>query len=278
MAITNKIKNLENINDFSKIGLIYFDNSGENLLRHYLEGIFHIKTGCNIKSEYLDNNRLIFPSNDEVNSNWVIASDYPTRNEEEYINTEISSAILLIRNPVDIIISKALLNSKYYEDAFKKIDELIDEWKQFIKYWIKSPIPIHLIRYEDLLIEPEEILKQVCKFMLGIKSIENTKLEYIINQVINKSAKVDENLLAYNMDGETFKNFLTQEVSEKIQKMFFVNLNKMLKKLNYELNANGEMMDWMANYNRDSLVKMVEFHESLYSQYLTATFSTMKIG
>jgi hypothetical protein len=47
----NKIRYLDSVNDFPKIGLMYFENSGENLLRYYLENIFHLKTTNNSKKE-----------------------------------------------------------------------------------------------------------------------------------------------------------------------------------------------------------------------------------
>ena len=47
------IKTLETVNDFPHVGLIYFENSGENLLRFYLEQIFRIKTQTNIRKEFL---------------------------------------------------------------------------------------------------------------------------------------------------------------------------------------------------------------------------------
>ena len=35
----NSIKPLDTVNDFPHVGLMYFENSGENLLRFYLENI-----------------------------------------------------------------------------------------------------------------------------------------------------------------------------------------------------------------------------------------------
>ena len=46
-----KTRYLDPVNDFPKIGLIYFENSGENLLRYYMEKIFNIKTCNNSKKE-----------------------------------------------------------------------------------------------------------------------------------------------------------------------------------------------------------------------------------
>ena len=75
------IKTLDTVNDFPHVGLVYYENSGENLLRFYLEQIFRIQTQTNIKKEFLVspiNN--IFPKKDQdLNLFWVIPSDYPIR-------------------------------------------------------------------------------------------------------------------------------------------------------------------------------------------------------
>ena len=49
----DEIKTLDTINDFPHVGLLSFGNSGENLLRFYLEHILKIKTQSNIKKEFL---------------------------------------------------------------------------------------------------------------------------------------------------------------------------------------------------------------------------------
>ena len=54
------IKTLDTVNDFPHIGLIYFDNSGENLLRFYLEEIFRIQTQTNIKKNFSHHQQIIF--------------------------------------------------------------------------------------------------------------------------------------------------------------------------------------------------------------------------
>ena len=53
------IKTLDTVNDFPHIGLIYFDNSGENLLRFYLEEIFRIQTQTNIKKNFSHHQQII---------------------------------------------------------------------------------------------------------------------------------------------------------------------------------------------------------------------------
>lgn len=259
------VKTLANINNFPKVGLISLENSGENLLRFYLEKIFQIATATNIKKY-----------NQELEDKWIIASDYPSRNRLEYNPVDIATIILLVRNPVDLIMSRVFKESIFVEEALSKIDSMIEEWIEFYKYWINSPIPVHIIRYEDLTHQTEEILKQLCKFLLGLKSIENTKLEYIIK--IALSATIDNSLYAYELQSEDGRGILNEEVLDKIQRKFQTRLDKILKKFNYEIEDNGKVSEWMKNFNIDNMVKSFELHDYLNVQYLTATCINIKLG
>jgi hypothetical protein len=266
-------KYLENINDFAKVGLLYYENSGENLLRLYLERIYRIKTGCNIKKE----KNKVFKQSENIEINWIVASDYPCRNKAEYSEIAISSAILLVRNPVDLIMSQILRDSYFLEEALNKIDQMIEEWKEFYKYWINAPIPIHIVRYEDLIHEPREIIKQLSKFLLGIKALDNSKLEYMIKHALIE--KIDKHYFAYDVEvSQDHQNILSGQNIEKIKEKFYSKLDKILKKFNYEVNADGQALNWMAEFNKDNLVKSVDFHEYLTNQYLTASYFTLKLG
>ena len=58
---------------------------------------------------------------------------------------------------------------------------MINQWKEFYKYWINAPIPCYIVKYEELIEDSSNILKDLNRFMLCIKSIEETK---IIKRVI----------------------------------------------------------------------------------------------
>ena len=276
IKMLSEIKYLENVNNFPNVGLMYFENSGENLLRLYLERIFRIKTGTNIKNEFFDKEKL-FQQNEHIELKWIIASDYPQRNPQEYTSANISSAILLIRNPVDLIMSKILRDSYFLEEALNKIDQMIEVWKEFYKFWVNAPIPVHIIRYEDLIDEPQEILKQLTKFILGIKNIENSKLEYILKVISHE--KIDKHFLAYDVEvREDNHTLLNQESIQKIQHKFYLKLDKLLKKFNYEVSTIAPSFNWLAEFNKDNFVKSVEFHDFLNNQFLTSSYYTINIG
>ena len=144
------IKTLDTVNDFPHVGLIYFENSGENLLRFYLEQIFKIQTQTNIRKEFLISSiNNIFPRKDQdLNLFWIIPSDYPIRDSNEYDPIDISIAIILVRNPIEVIMSYLLKESLLLEEALKRADEMINQWKDFYKYWINAPIPCYMVKDE----------------------------------------------------------------------------------------------------------------------------------
>jgi hypothetical protein len=274
-----EIKTLDSINNFHKIGLIYYENSGENLIRFYLENIFKIKTGCNIKKF---NNKIfnLKPSCDKTFNNWIISSDFPLRNKDEYENEHISLAILLIRNPIDLIMMKILKETFTFEEALIKMESIIDEWKEFNKYWISSPIPIHIIRYEDLLVDSKNILENMCNFLLGISSITNSKLDYAIRNVTEMN--IDKIYFAEKIEqGTIFNNkfiFSNKENFFLIQKKFMEKLSRILNLFNYNPNSDDDTENWLVENNKENLIKSVEFHELLINQYMTTNYYAMKIA
>ena len=282
------IKTLDTINDFPHVGLVYYENSGENLLRFYLEQIFRIQTQTNIKKEFLVspiNN--IFPKKDQdLNLFWVIPSDYPIRESYEYETIDISLAIILVRNPIDVIMSLLLKESLLLEEALKKADEMINKWKSFYKYWLNAPIPCHVVLYEELLEDPANILKNVCKFMLGIKIIEKTKLDYSIQKAIKM--EVDQKYYPFNIllkKNEYINDNMINELEGK-----FTKLSGLMRKFKYssddndndekKYDANFEDLgaNFIKQFNIDNFIKSVELQDNIANSILTSSYYTLRLS
>ena len=282
------IKTLDTINDFPHVGLVYYENSGENLLRFYLEQIFRIQTQTNIKKEFLVspiNN--IFPKKDQdLNLFWVIPSDYPIRESYEYETIDISLAIILVRNPIDVIMSLLLKESLLLEEALKKADEMINKWKSFYKYWLNAPIPCHVVLYEELLEDPANILKNVCKFMLGIKIIEKTKLDYSIQKAIKM--EVDQKYYPFNIllkKNEYINDNMINELEGK-----FTKLSGLMRKFKYSSddNDNDEKKEdanfedlganFIKQFNIDNFIKSVELQDNIANSILTSSYYTLRLS
>ena len=280
------IKTLDTVNDFPHIGLIYYENSGENLLRYYLEEIFRIQTQTNIKKKFLTSlTNNIFPKKEQdLNLFWIIPSDYPIRNYNEYEIVDISLAIILVRNPIEVIMSYLLKESLLLEEALKKADEMINKWKVFYKYWINAPIPCYIIKYEELIEDPNNILKDLTRFMLGIKSVEETKLDYAIQKAIKND--VDQKYYPFNISMKQSNNLSDNMLMQFQEK--FTRLNGLMKKFKYEEDENDNeeingtkeenSSSFIKEFNNENIIKSVELQENIANSILTSSYYTLRLS
>ena len=280
------IKTLDTVNDFPHIGLIYYENSGENLLRYYLEEIFKIQTQTNIKKKFLTSpTNNIFPKKEQdLNLFWIIPSDYPIRNSNEYEMVDISLAIILVRNPIEVIMSYLLKESLLLEEALKKADEMINKWKVFYKYWINAPIPCYIIKYEELIEDPNNILKDLTRFMLGIKSVEETKLDYEIQKAIKND--VDQKYYPFNISMKQSNNLSDNMLIQFQDK--FTRLNGLMKKFKYEEDENDNeeingtkeenSSSFIKEFNNENIIKSVELQENIANSILTSSYYTLRLS
>ena len=69
-------------------------------------------------------------------------------------------------------------------------DSEVRMWVRWHEYWLErakeSKIPIYFFRFEDLLIQPEGVLKNMFKFILAKDNLDGTVIEQRIRDVISK--------------------------------------------------------------------------------------------
>lgn len=53
-------------------------------------------------------------------------------------------------------------------------------WKEFHDFWVKSKIPCHIIRYEDILQRNEETLTELFKFILNERDLTGTVIQQYV--------------------------------------------------------------------------------------------------
>ena len=41
-------------------------------------------------------------------------------------------------------------------------------WKDFHDFWLKAKIPVHVVRYEDIVLNPAPTMREVLKFILNV--------------------------------------------------------------------------------------------------------------
>ena len=61
-------------------------------------------------------------------------------------------------------------------------------WKDFHDFWINAKIPVHIIRYEDIVAKPEPTLKSLLEYILNIQDISGTKLEHYLKIAVKEAS------------------------------------------------------------------------------------------
>lgn len=64
----------------------------------------------------------------------------------------------------------------FYRHWGEFIEQDITVWKDFHEFWINAKIPVYIIRYEDIVANPEPTLKGLLEFILNVEDITNTKV------------------------------------------------------------------------------------------------------
>jgi hypothetical protein len=69
---------------------------------------------------------------------------------------------------------------KFADHWTKFINMDLDVWKEFNDFWMKAKIPVHIVRYEDLLTQPTYTLTEIMKFMFNKEDLSATLIEKLI--------------------------------------------------------------------------------------------------
>ena len=128
---------------------------------------------------------------------WIARTHFP--NLPSFKEYQVQKCVLIIRNPLDVVHSyfhnmgsKTHHQSMTQEDVQKKqylLDEMIpmfiEDFNAFYDFWLNHEIPIHLIRYEDILENPVKELTNLFKFLLEIEDTSEIGLEQKVYNVVH---------------------------------------------------------------------------------------------
>jgi hypothetical protein len=177
-----------------------YPRSGNTLLRAYLEKVMGLVSGsdCDISKKLnvaLMNMGLAGEGLVDKRV-WIIKTHYPERYGKTKFGAE--RCILLVRSPLDCVTS--LFNmvcsgshdcsisdedfEKFAEHWTQFISQEISVWKDFHEFWIKAKVPVHIIRFEDMLQQPADTLHSLMKFILNVKSIDGTQIAKYIDLAV----------------------------------------------------------------------------------------------
>mmetsp|Transcript_38885 Transcript_38885/g.28759 ORF Transcript_38885/g.28759 Transcript_38885/m.28759 type:complete len:173 (+) Transcript_38885:72-590(+) len=106
-------------------------------------------------------------------------------------------AIVVIRSPLDTFVSAfnqcltGAHDRRIDDEDFKQNASVwadfcrneISVWHEYYQFWQKVAIPVHFLRYEDLLMDPLGTLTGVMQFLLDKEKLEGTVIEKILHIV-----------------------------------------------------------------------------------------------
>ena len=120
---------------------------------------------------------------------WITKTHYPyVKGARAY---QVQKAVLIVRNPFDALYSYVNMvvtkshNQTMKDEEFAQIRALwkqtipffIEDYKNFHEFWLNSDIPVYLMRFEDLVENPKEELKNLSKFLWEVDDISEIGLE-----------------------------------------------------------------------------------------------------
>jgi hypothetical protein len=184
--------------------MVSFPRSGNTLLRAYLEKIMGLTSGsdCDISKKLNKDLMLMGLAGEGLVDKrvWVVKTHYPERYGKTKFYAE--RAILLVRDPLDCMTSLYNMvctgshNKSISDNDFQKypllwsefIQQDITVWKDFHDFWINAKIPVHIVRYEDIVSSPEPTLKSLLEFILNIKDISGTKVHHFLKLAVSEQS------------------------------------------------------------------------------------------
>ena len=103
------------------------------------------------------------------------------------------------------------------------------------KYFIELN-PIHIVRYEDLVLTPKEAYSGLFKFMLGMENIDGTNVERRIDEVVAMGSKASQTYVLkattgqFNMNAQRYTkeqmDFIKQEMGDLLYFLGYSNFDE----------------------------------------------------
>lgn len=196
------LDNKQNLDDLGqRVGMSSYMRSGNAFLRKTLQSITKIATGCVGSLNTGTMSQIVglvgqCHTDDHV---WVCKSHHPFTqlNSTTYNGNK---AVCVMRNPLDSIVSFGVFLNTMAHASAAEYDFTSGEHKEWWDWWVKAEIdrharfwevnyqdwvtdrkvPVHIIRYEDLVDKPQETLEGLLAFMLELEDIEGTNVQELI--------------------------------------------------------------------------------------------------
>ena len=165
-------------------------------------------------------------------------------------------AVLLVRNPFDAIESffNLMMTGTHTQNISQEIRDKttkcweefalkeIRVWTKFHKYWLEQEIPILLVRYEDLIREPAQVMSRVVQFVLEINNMGSFFGERI-DRCIKEQQEI-ESLGSYKPRSGGIGKSIAKYSPELIEKMKAEGFEEILDALQYGNLVGKPVEEW----------------------------------
>lgn len=132
----------------------------------------------------------------------------------------------LVPNQVDIEIDPLLQNKKsipvhinYSGDVTRRHDSLVHHWNEWYNSYYNALYPRLIVRFEDVVFHPQEVVKRVCECAGG--ALQNHKFKFVIDSAKHGEAHgaAEEKtgylraIIKYGSDQERWKGMTKEDLS-----------------------------------------------------------------
>ena len=190
--------------DHDTVCMTSYPRSGNTLLRAYLEKIMGLCSGSDSDiTKKLNKDLMMMGLAGEslVDKRvMIIKTHYPERYGKTMHYAD--RAILLMRNPVDCITSlyhmvatgthNLSMSDENINDYPQMFSEFVQQeamvWRDFHDYWLKVKIPKYIVRFEDLVKNPEPTLMGLLAFIMNVETIEGTLIHKYLKLAVGEAS------------------------------------------------------------------------------------------
>jgi len=193
-----------------KIAFNTFPRSGNSMLRRFMEQVSGVSTGASTSlntSTLLQNTGL--KGEEVVDDRAFICKAHHPMLMPGNLPFQTTKVICQIRNPLDVMVSFACLTNTL-SHTVKPDYEFYKDYPEWWTWWVKLTTGLHkqffdtivehgsgenksvatyFVRFEDMLLKPEQELEDMFKFILDLEDLEGTNVQRRIKEVIAMGAK-----------------------------------------------------------------------------------------
>lgn len=227
----------------SDLYIVEFPKSGISWFTTIISNIYAIKRGSDVLPTFYNLEQFI--GDVHHNKNIAVNYQYPyyrvIKSHAEF-NPNYRKVIYIVRNPLSVMesyfnyLTKQGLYTRSIEEFCKDKQFGIDAWVKHVNSWIepKKALGLHLVRYEDLIDSPENVIAVLCqnvgynismddiKASVEASSFDNMKISNNLCKNNNPSIKYDfvrSGNVKSEIRGE-LKNFILDRSSDVIKKLY----------------------------------------------------------